>query len=177
MSLDTSAPIKIARTAQQRSGASATTIVGFSISWSALISALTVWHIIVSEQGFTDRTVGVLAVFSIGSVIGAAIAWLSAGWIGRLRPQISARFAAMFVALTLGTAGSVALLFFFKFRAYYALFHDSTFSFHWAVQNLVTGVNAAYLFGIAAPQILLPWGLPLIFIASGYFAWYGSART
>lgn len=149
----------------------------FAAIWSTLISALTLWHILDSEQGFTERTLAILMVFSLGSLAGAGLAWPLAGWIGRLRPQTSARFAAMFVALTVGTTGVAAFLFFLKFRSYYALFHDDTFSIHWMAQNLVTGINAAYLFGVAAPQILLPWGLPLLFIASGYFAWRGSARS
>ncbi|WP_295809902.1 hypothetical protein [uncultured Nitratireductor sp.] len=144
--------------------------LGFSLIWALLISGLVMIQLALSYQGVTSRTVAVVILFAFGSFAGALFARALAAFLCRFRPQQSARFAAMFLGLITGTVGMTALFHFLQFRSYYAASHDDILTIYGAVELIMTGAGAAYIFMIESAMLLLPWGLPLALAASWDYA-------
>jgi len=144
--------------------------LGFSLVWALLITGLVTIQLALSWQGVTARTAEVVILFALGSFAGALFARALAAFVGRFRPQQSARFAAMFFGLITGTAGMTAFFHFLEFRSYYAMGHSDVLTLHWGVEMIMTGANAVYIFLIEGAMLLLPWGLPLALGAAWDYA-------
>ena len=144
--------------------------LGFSLIWALLITGLVTIQLALSYQGVTTRTVAVVILFALGSFAGAMFARALAAFVGRFRPQKSARFAAMFLGLITGTVGMTALFHFLQFRSYYAATHSDVLTLHWAIEIIMTGAGAAYIFMVESAILLLPWGLPLALAAAWDYA-------
>lgn len=144
--------------------------LGFALSWAILMAGLVATQLLIANQGMNERTVSVVVLFFAGGFCGALFARLFAALITRFRPVPSARFAAMLLGLSCGTAGMTAFLHFLHFRAFYTEWHSEIWSVHWAVEQIMTGVNSTYIFVVEGMMLLLPWGLALLLAAAYDYA-------
>lgn len=153
-----------------RDGASTGNPLAFSMLWGSLMAGLVAIEIGTSAQGFHARTLALILLFGLGGLSGALFARLFAGLISQWHPQPSARFSAMLIGLSCGTAGMTTLFHFLHFRIYYAQWHDTPLSPHWFFEQIMTGIGSAYIFVVEGMPLLLPWGLPLLLAASWDYA-------
>ncbi len=142
----------------------------FAAQWTVFVAGLVSLQLFLTDQGLTARTAAVLAIFAGGAFSGALLARGFASLASRFRPQATARFAAMFIGLSAGTLGMTALIHFLQFRSYFASGHSDAFTFHWMIEMIFTSAHATYILTVEAAQLLLPWGLVLLFAASWSFA-------
>lgn len=101
--------------------------------------------------------------------LGGAIAWpfaLYAMRVAAIRRRAEVRFAAAFLALTLGTIGFTAVIFAIIYRNFYAEWHGEFFSRLWFVQLAFTSATAIYQFAVIGLRLYLPLGLVMLFAAS-----------
>lgn len=145
-------------------------ILRFAILWALAIAALVALLTLGRGQAMTVRSLTVIAYFGLGSFAGGALALLAARLAARLRPEPTARFAAMLLFLTLATAGATALIFYIDFRAYYAQWHDSGLTLGHMIEILFTGASSAYIYTVQSARPLLPFVLPLALAAALLFA-------
>jgi len=80
----------------------------------------------------------------------------------------TARFAAFFLALSIGTAAMTAFLFAMDYRWFYARWHAPFGSLIWIFQFLFTGASAVYQFAVLGFTLFLPFGLLCLIAASAY---------
>ena len=80
----------------------------------------------------------------------------------------TARFAAFFLALSIGTAAMTAFLFAMDYRWFYARWHAPFGSLIWIFQFLFTGASAVYQFAVLGFALFLPFGLLCLIAASAY---------
>lgn len=144
--------------------------IGFAFLWAFLIASAYFALTIGRGYAVSERSLVSVALFAAGSFIAAPIALGLAGFVARYRPQPSARFAAMFIALTLATAGMTALMFYLQFRIYYSQWHETHISRGLLMEILFTGASSGYIFVIRGVRPLLPVALPLIFVVSFLYA-------
>ncbi|MFN4011928.1 MAG: hypothetical protein ACK4K8_18410 [Pannonibacter sp.] len=140
-----------------------------ALLWLPAMAALAGLHVLRAEEAMTARTLALMVIYGLGGLTGALLAWPLALWIADRRTAATARFAAIFLLLGLGTAGATAFYYFLQFRLYYAAFHQTPLSRDWVLETLMTGANAGYLFAIDGTRILLPAGLPLLVCAALIF--------
>lgn len=133
------------------------------------IGAIAYVSLVTRQLGFGTRTDLVIATFVGGAFLGGTLAWAAAAVVAGHRPA-SARFAAMLIALTLGTAGGIALVYFFKYRSYFAAFHADFGTFSWLVELAFTGASAAYTFIVSGLPLILPLGLVPLLAGAAAFA-------
>ena len=142
----------------------------FAIAWAVLIclteTALTFWR----GEALTGRSAAVVAVFTVSAFLGAFCAWGTASLMTfrRRKGRLPARFAAMILSLTLGTAGFCAVFFFLQLRAYYSQWHTSTISMEMFWQFAFTGASTSYIFAVMGARPLLPF----VFLPMLAFSWY-----
>lgn len=149
---------------------SAGNTLSFALVWAFLMAGLVATQLFIANQGMNERTIAVVALFFFGSFCGAVIARLFARLVSHFRQMPSARFAAMLVGLSCGTAGMTAFLHFLHFRSFYAEWHSKIWSVHWMVEQIITGVNSTYIFIVEGMTLLLPWGLALLLAAAYDYA-------
>ncbi|MDK4703573.1 hypothetical protein PH562_15065 [Rhizobium sp. CNPSo 4062] len=104
---------------------------------------------------------------------GGALSWLIlvplTQRFARQRPT-SARFAAFFLALSVGTAAMTAFLFAMDYRWFYSRWHAPFGSLIWIFQFLFTGASAVYQFAVLGLTLFLPLGLLCLIVVSAYLA-------
>ncbi|MEJ8475488.1 hypothetical protein [Roseibium algae] len=154
----------------------AETVLGFALTWCVLITGLVSLQLYLIGQAFSERTLAVVFMFVAGSFLGGLFACAFAWLITRWHNQPSARFAAMFIGLSCGTVGMTALIHYLHFRSYFADEHSPVFTIYWVFETLMTGASSAYIFTVEGMQLLLPWGLPLLFAAAWDYARSGNTR-
>ncbi|SDU22862.1 hypothetical protein [Stappia sp. ES.058] len=142
----------------------------FALVWSGTISACVAMLTFGRGEALSGRSLAVIAVFAVGSFFGAWLAWGAARILTWRRRRRSARFAAMVVCLSLGTAGLTAFFFFLQLRGYYADWHTHELSYRMFWEQVFTGATTAYIFGVMGARVLLPFMLLPLFAASWYFA-------
>lgn len=101
--------------------------------------------------------------------LGGAIAWpfaLYAMRVAAIRRRAEVRFAAAFLALSVGTIGFTAVIFAFVYRNFYAQWHGEFFSTLWFIQLAFTSATAIYQFAVIGLRLYLPLGLVMLFAAS-----------
>ncbi|MEP2894184.1 MAG: hypothetical protein ABJO05_21285 [Roseibium sp.] len=160
--------IKAAR--EKSDGTSAGTVLGFAFTWSLMITGLAGLQLFLKDQTLSGRTLAVVLMFLAGSFLGAVFARCFAGFVARWRTAPSARFSSLFIGLSVGTVGLTAFIHYLHFSAYYAQWHDEFGSLHRLVQIIMTGASSAYIFTVQGMQLLLPWGLALLFAAAWDYA-------
>nr|WP_205926316.1 MULTISPECIES: hypothetical protein [unclassified Rhizobium] len=114
-----------------------------------------------------------LAALTLVYFFGGALAWpilvpLTQRFT-RSRP-VSARFAAFFLMLSIGTAAMTAFLFSMDYRWFYSRWHAPFGSLIWTFQLLYTGASAVYQFAILGLSLFLPFGLLCLIAVSAYLA-------
>ncbi|WP_153768489.1 hypothetical protein [Labrenzia sp. CE80] len=155
--------------------APAGSVLGFALTWSLMITGLAGLQLFLKGEALSGRTLAVALMFLAGSFLGAIFARCFAGLICRWRKTPSARFASLFIGLSVGTAGLTAFIHYLHFSAYYAQWHGEFGSLHRLVEIIMTGASSAYIFTVQGMQLLLPWGLTLLFAAAWDYA--RSSRT
>nr|WP_267550887.1 hypothetical protein [Rhizobium rhizogenes] len=85
------------------------------------------------------------------------------------RPS-SARFAAFFLVLSVGTVAATAFLFAMDYRWFYARWHAPFGSLIWIFQFVFTGASAVYQFAVLGLTLFLPFGLFFLIAAATYLA-------
>jgi len=156
--------IRSARTAPAGS------VLGFALTWSLMITGLAGLQLFLKGEALSGRTLAVALMFLAGSFLGAIFARCFVGLISRWRKTPSARFASLFIGLAVGTAGLTAFIHYLHFSAYYAQWHGEFGSLHRLVEIIMTGASSAYIFTVQGMQLLLPWGLALLFAAAWDYA-------
>ena len=104
---------------------------------------------------------------------GGALAWPVLVPLARRftrRRPISARFAAFFLALSIGTVAMTAFLFAMDYRWFYSRWHAPFGSLIWTFQFLFTGASAVYQFAVLGLILFLPLGLLCLIVVSAYLA-------
>ena len=76
----------------------------------------------------------------------------------------------MFLALSLSTLGTTALLFALDYRSYYASWHEEFGTITWAYQFVFTVAGAIVQFAVLGVRMFLPLGFAALFIVSLWFA-------
>jgi magnesium-transporting ATPase (P-type) len=142
----------------------------FALVWSGTISACVAMLTLGRGEALSGRSVAVIAVFFVGSFLGAWMSWGIARLLTWRRRRRSARFAAMVVCLSVLTASLTAFLFFLQLRGYYASSHTHELSVRMLWEQVFTGATTAYIFGVMGARVLLPFMLLPLFAASWYFA-------
>lgn len=145
-------------------------VAAFAALWALAIAGLVFLLTVGRGQALTDRSLLVVATFATGSFAGYLLAHGVGAFVTRDQSRPSARFAAMFLCLALGTAGMTTLLFFIHLFLYYSQWHESRFSLGRIVEILYTGAFAGYIFGVQGARLLLPFALPLLFLVAYLFA-------
>ncbi len=145
-------------------------IFGFSMCWAVAVTALIYIQTIGLRDALTARALSVIVITFAGSFIASLLSFAAAKLLTLRRPQKSARFAAMFICLAVGTCGVTALLFLLQFRLYYAQWHSDQLSSHMLREILFTAASSTYIYAVLITRQLLPWGLPLLVIASWIYA-------
>lgn len=113
------------------------------------------------------QTIAVL--FGSGAALGFPLALYAARLLSAGRSS-EAAFAAMFLALSLSTLGTTALLFALDYRAYYASWHEEFGTVTWVFQFVFTMAAALVQFAVLGVRMFLPLGLAALFIVSLWFA-------
>ncbi|MBB6485262.1 hypothetical protein [Rhizobium lusitanum] len=103
--------------------------------------------------------------------LGGAVSWLVVVPFTRRfadhRPPTT-RFAAFFLALSIGTLAMTAFLFAMDYRWFYARWHAPFGSLIWIFQFLFTSASAVYQFAVLGSTLFLPLGLLCLIAASAY---------
>ncbi|MGZ9718574.1 hypothetical protein [Rhizobium miluonense] len=112
-----------------------------------------------------------LAALVLVYFLGGALSWLVTVPFARRfaghRPP-TARFAAFFLALSIGTVAITAFLFAMDYRWFYARWHAPFGSLVWIFQFLFTSASAVYQFAVLGFTLFLPIGLLCLIAASVY---------
>ncbi|WP_150525902.1 hypothetical protein [Roseibium sediminis] len=139
----------------------------FALVWSLMITALAAFQLTQAGRSLEDGRLDTLGFLAVGSFLGAIFALVFTVFVRRFRPQTSARFAAMFIGLTMGTVGFSAFLHFLDYRSYYASWHSSTFKY-WVGEQIMTGAGSLYIFLVHVTPLLMPWGVVLLLGACAF---------
>ncbi len=141
----------------------------FAPFYAAAVTGAVVLHMVWRAQAVTPRMIAVVILFALGGAIAGFLSWIMAATLAGAR-QGSARFAAMTGCLIVATAGVTGLLFLFQYRLYYAQWSFGDFSMMRFVYELIASLGALYIFGVSGLRMLLPFGLPVLFVAGLIFA-------
>ena len=100
---------------------------------------------------------------------GGLLSWPFNLLVGRyfaLGHKVEARFAAFFLAMTVGTVLMTAFLFAMDYRIFYSRWHAPFGSFIWMLQFIFTGASAVYQFLVIGLGLFLPLGLVCLLATS-----------
>lgn len=164
------APAVALRQALARGRAALRPAARFALWYGPAVGGAVALHLWWTSHGLGGKAMKVLAIFGAGALVGGFLAWVLAAMLAGGARSAGRRAAVMLVLLVIGTAGTVALIYFIDFRSYFAQFHDTTFSRDWLVEMLFTGAGALYVFASMGLRLMLPAGLPLLFIGAALFA-------
>jgi hypothetical protein len=106
----------------------------------------------------TSHLTALTLVYFFGGALSWPVVVLLVRRFARQRPT-SARFAAFFLALSIGTAAMTAFLFAMDYRWFYSRWHAPFGSLIWIFQFLFTGASAVYQFAVLGLALFLPLGL------------------
>lgn len=146
--------------------------LAFAIAWALVIAGLAALLAHWRGEALSGRSAAVVAVFASGSFLGAWCAWGAASLVTlrRRKARGPARFAAMVLFLSVGTAAFAAFFFFLQLRAYYSEWHTQRISYRMLWEQVFTAATTAYIFGVMGVRALLPFALVPLLAFSLYFA-------
>ncbi len=152
--------------------------LAFATAWALLIAGLAALLAHWRGEALSGRSAAVVAVFAAGSFLGAWCAWGMASLVTlrRRKARGPARFAAMVLFLSVGTAAFAAFFFFLQLRAYYSEWHTTRISFRMLWEQVFTAATTSYIFGVMGARPLLPFALGPLLAFSLYFARIEPAR-
>lgn len=144
-------------------------LLGGSISWGLVMAASALATLYLRNGLLTSHLTALALVYFLGGALSWPIMVPLARRVAESRPP-SARFAAFFLALSLGTVAMTAFLFAMDYRWFYARWHASFGSLIWIFQFLFTGASAVYQFAVLGLTLFLPFGLLCLIAISAYLA-------
>lgn len=100
---------------------------------------------------------------------GGLLAWPAGLYVLRLLVPNGSLTKRYFVAVILLGGSTIAvagLLFALVYRNFYAQWHGEPFTLLWVLQFVVTMIVALYQFAVLGVPLLLPAGLPVLFLAA-----------
>lgn len=148
-----------------------------SLAWSLALAAAAAVMTVGRGQAITGRALAVIVVFAVAGLVGALVAWVAATLLTWRCRHRSARFAAMFACLVLGTAGTAVLQLYWQINLYYSRWHEGGLTVQSLFEFLFTSASAAYVLGVVGTRLLLPWVLPFAFLAAYAFAVAAPSRS
>jgi len=146
-------------------------LFGGSISWGVVMAASALAALYLRNGLLTSHLTALALVYFLGGALSWPIMVPLARRVASSRPP-SARFAAFFLALSLGTTAMTAFLFAMDYRWFYARWHAPFGSLIWTFQFLFTGASAVYQFAVLGVTLFLPFGLLCLIATSAYLARY-----
>ncbi|MBN8951654.1 MAG: hypothetical protein BGP09_22030 [Rhizobium sp. 60-20] len=140
-----------------------------AIGWGVAMAASALAALYLRNGLLSSHITALTLVYFFGGALSWPILVPLARRFARHRPT-SARFAAFFLALSIGTAAITAFLFAMDYRWFYSRWHAPFGSLIWIFQFLFTGASAVYQFAILGLTLFLPLGLLCLIAVSAYLA-------
>lgn len=140
-----------------------------AVCWGAAMTASVLAALYLRNGLLTSHITALALVYFFGSALSWLVMVPLAERFARSR-LVSARFAAFFLALSLGTVAMTAFLFAMDYRWFYSRWHAPFGSLIWIFQFLFTGASAVYQFAVLGLSLFLPFGLLFLIAASVYLA-------
>ncbi len=137
--------------------------------WGAAMAASAVAALYLRNGLLTSHLTALTLVYFFGGALSWPVVVPLVRRFARQRPT-SARFAAFFLALSIGTAAMTAFLFAMDYRWFYSRWHAPFGSLIWIFQFLFTGASAVYQFAVLGLALFLPLGLLCLIVVSAYLA-------
>ncbi|GES48581.1 hypothetical protein Rhsp01_01260 [Rhizobium sp. NBRC 114257] len=140
-----------------------------AIGWGSVMAVSALAALYVRNGLLTSHLGALTLVYFFGGALSWPVLVPLTQRFARQRPT-SARFAAFFLALSIGTAAMTALLFAMDYRWFYSRWHAPFGSLIWIFQFLFTGASAVYQFAVLGLTLFLPFGLLCLTAVSAYLA-------
>lgn len=144
-------------------------VFGSAACWGAAMAASALVALFLRNGLLTSHLAALTLVYFFGGALSWPILVPLARRFARGRPA-SARFAAFFLALSIGTAAMTAFIFAMDYRWFYSRWHAPFGSLVWIFQFLFTGASAVYQFAVLGLTLFLPVGLLCLTAVSAYLA-------
>ena len=144
-------------------------VLGGALCWGAAMAASAITALYLRNGLLTSHITTLTLVYFFGGALSWPILVPLTRRFARRRPT-SARFAAFFLALSIGTAAMTAFLFAMDYRWFYSRWHAPFGSLIWIFQFLFTGASAVYQFAVLGLILFLPFGLLCLTVVSAYLA-------
>ncbi|WP_244575200.1 hypothetical protein [Rhizobium sp. 11515TR] len=144
-------------------------VFGSAICWGAAMAASAIAALYLRNGLLTSHLGALTLVYFFGGALSWLILMPLTQRFARQRPT-SARFAAFFLALSIGTVAMTAFLFAMDYRWFYSRWHAPFGSLTWIFQLLFTGASAVYQFAVLGLTLFLPFGLLCLTAVSAYLA-------
>ncbi|TWB61937.1 hypothetical protein FBZ98_1011283 [Rhizobium sp. ERR 922] len=144
-------------------------VLGGALCWGAAMSASAIAALYLRNGLLTSHIAALTLVYFFGGALSWPILVPLTQRFARRRPT-GARFAAFFLALSIGTAAMTAFLFAMDYRWFYSRWHAPFGSLIWIFQFLFTGASAVYQFAVLGLTLFLPFGLLCLTAVSAYLA-------
>ncbi len=140
-----------------------------AIGWGTATAASALVTLYFRNGLLTSHITALTLIYFFGGALAWSILVPPTRRFARQRPT-SARFAAFFLALSIGTAAMTAFLFAMDYRWFYSRWHAPFGSLIWIFQFLFTGASAVYQFAVLGLALFLPLGLLCLIVVSAYLA-------
>lgn len=144
-------------------------VLGGALCWGATMAASAIMALYLRNGLLTSHITTLTLVYFFGGALSWPILVPLTRRFARRRPT-SVRFAAFFLALSIGTAAMTAFLFAMDYRWFYSRWHAPFGSLIWTFQFLFTGASAVYQFAVLGLILFLPFGLLCLTVVSAYLA-------
>jgi hypothetical protein len=153
----------------QRARRSLPTALVFGLANALAVTVITAAALLRREVALSDRVEQLFGTFAAGAWLGGTLAYVVATILA-VRAERTARLAAMLVALPIGTAGGIGILYFAQYIPYFAQYHSPAFTPYWFIQMAASLVMSAFILIASGLPLLLPWGLIPLFCGALFFA-------
>ncbi|MCF3639041.1 hypothetical protein LXM94_03560 [Rhizobium sp. TRM95111] len=140
-----------------------------ALLWGTLMAACAMVSLYLRNRLLTPHVGGIALLFFSGGLAAWPFVVLAARLVSRSRAT-EKRFAAAFVAISVGTIAMTAFLFAMEYRTFFSQWHQPFPSRIWFFQFVFTAANAVYQFAVMGLSLYLPAGLPVLAAASLWLA-------
>lgn len=140
-----------------------------ALAWGGLMALSALVSLYLRNRLLTSHLPALIIVYFLGGAFAWPLALPLARRLARGHGP-EARFAAFFLALSLGTVAMTAFVFAMDYRWFYARWHAPFATLIWAFQFAFTSASAVYQFAILGLGLFLPLGLVGLTAVSLYLA-------
>ncbi|WP_181702257.1 hypothetical protein [Chthonobacter albigriseus] len=148
----------------------------FGLVHATLVTLITIHGIGARDMAFGSRSMELISTFALGSALGGFAAWIVAAVVVAARP-VTARFAGMLLALSVGTAGGIATIYFVAFTSYFQNVHEGMSLLQYVVGFVFATASVAYTFAASGAPLLMPWGVVPLIGGAAAFAHLAGSRS